>query len=344
MGSVIAILNKSIVITIFVFVMLLLVDYINVSTRGKMEKLVRGGRNRQYLTASFLGFLPGCLGSFMNVSFYVHGLLSFGAIVGGMIATSGDEAFVMLALFPKKALLLFGILALVGVGGAWIADKIASYFHIVPCVECDLQKIHKAEVDRHFQLQMVKKFPQLSPVRYVLLSFFVGIIVLNLTGVWGPQAWSWDEPERIILLSLSGIMVFITATVSKHYLTDHVWNHIVKEHLWKIVLWTFFAMLFVDIGLQHWDLETFVMSHMGVVLLIGAIVGMIPESGPHMVFVMMYANGLIPFSILLTSSIVQDGHGMLPLLSYTVRDSILIKIFNLIFALCIGIVLYSIGL
>ena len=44
---------------------------------------------------------------FFNVSFYVHGLISFGTLTGGMIATSGDEAFVMLALFPKQALLLF---------------------------------------------------------------------------------------------------------------------------------------------------------------------------------------------------------------------------------------------
>jgi hypothetical protein len=46
----------------------------------------------------------------------------------------------------------------------------------------------------------------------------------------------------------------------------------------------------------------------------------------------------------LTSSIVQDGHGMLPLFSYTVKDSILIKIFNLAFALVIGLSLFMLGL
>ena len=34
------------------------------------------------------GATPGCLGAFMNVSLYVHGMISFGAIVGGTIATS----------------------------------------------------------------------------------------------------------------------------------------------------------------------------------------------------------------------------------------------------------------
>jgi len=62
-----------------------------------------------------------------------------------------------------------------------------------------------------------------------------------------------------------------------------------------------------------------------------------------MIFVMLYANGMIPFSILLASSIVQDGHGMLPLLSYTVKDSMLIKLFNLVFGIVIGLAFYLLG-
>jgi len=37
-------------------------------------------------------------------------LISFGALVGGMIATLGNKAFAMLALFSKQALLLFALL------------------------------------------------------------------------------------------------------------------------------------------------------------------------------------------------------------------------------------------
>jgi hypothetical protein len=80
------------------------------------------------------------------------------------------------------------------------------------------------------------------------------------------------------------------------------------------------------------------------VLIVGAFLGIVPESGPHLIFVMMYAQGLIPFSVLLTTSIVQDGHGMLPLLAYSLKDSLLIKIFNLSYGLMIGGFLYAIGL
>jgi len=79
------------------------------------------------------------------------------------------------------------------------------------------------------------------------------------------------------------------------------------------------------------------------VLLIAALLGIVPESGPHMVFVMMYAQGLVPFSVLLTSSFVQDGHGMLPLLSYSIRDSVLVKLLNLIFGVTVGGIFFALG-
>jgi hypothetical protein len=46
---------------------------------------------------------------------------------------------------------------------------------------------------------------------------------------------------------------------------------------------------------------------------------------------------------LLANSIVQDGHGMLPLLAYTIKDSILIKVFNYMIGLGIGVSFYFVG-
>jgi len=335
------VISQAAVITIFVFAMMLLVDYFNVLTKGKIEKTVKGGSKRQYIVASFLGSTPGCLGAFMNVSFYVHGLISFGAIVGGMIATSGDEAFVMLALFPKDALFLFVLLFVLGIIGAKLADKAASFFKIVPCSECKLQEVHMDEDCHCFEPSVLKKFPRLTFPRYITLVLLFAVIVLIGLGIIGPEIWNW---QRITLFCLLIFVSAIVSTVPDHYLKEHIWNHIIKKHLWRVFLWTFFALLFIEIGFQYLNLEGFVVGNMGWILLISALVGIIPESGPHMVFVMMYASGLIPFSVLLTSSIVQDGHGMLPLLSYTVKDSIFIKMFNLAFALIIGLSLFILGL
>jgi len=340
MPEILNVLTSAVTITTFVFVMMLIIDYINVWSRGRMGAAIRGGRWRQYqyTMASFLGAIPGCLGAFMNVSFYIRGCLSFGAMVGGMIATSGDEAFVMLALFPRTALLLFALLFAAGILFAWLADKIASPLRIVPCQGCELAAVHLEDEDcRPLELRALCR---ISLPRGAFISSLVFFIVAIGVGLLGPAAWSW---ERITLLSLLSVTLAIISTVPEHFLWAHIWTHIVKGHLWRVFLWAFFALLFVELGFKYWNPEAFVKAHMGLVLLLSALLGIIPESGPHMIFVMMFDAGLVPFSVLFTSSFVQDGHGMLPLLSYSIKDSVLIKLFNFIFGLALGLILYLVG-
>jgi len=334
-------LKHGLMITMFVFAMMMLIDYFNVLTKGKANKAVKGGLFRQYFIASFFGSTPGCLGAFMDVSFYVHGLISFGAIVGGMIATCGDEAFVMLAMIPKVGLLMFGILFVLGIVFAYISDKIALVLKIKPCQGCSLSVVHPQKECRCLNFkEMIRQIKKISFVRFLLIALLFGALYGFISGAIGPHQWNWI---RISLVFITILSTFIVFTVPDHYLEEHIWQHIVKKHLWRIFLWTFGALVVVDIGLKFGDLEVFIKAHMFWVLLIAGLVGIIPESGPHLLFVTLFAQGLIPFSVLLTGSIVQDGHGMLPLLSYSIKDLLLIKTFNLVIGLGIGFILLWIG-
>ncbi|MBS3815226.1 MAG: arsenic efflux protein [Hadesarchaea archaeon] len=255
---------------------MVIIEYLELKTRRKMSEWISQGPWRQYTLSSFLGAIPGCMGAFTSASMYIHGFLSLGAITATMIATSGDEAFVMLAKFPKIAILLFGLLMIFGLIGGFIMDFIAQKLKIKKCEECRIEK----------------------------------------------------HPKEFKNLSL------------KHYLEDHVLEHIIKEHIPRLFLWIFGALLFIHLSLAHFNLQAiFSGLPIFVLILLAALVGLIPGSGPHLPFVFLFANGLIPFSVLLTSSIVQDGHGILPIFSYTVRDSLIVKAFNLIYAIIIGLAL-----
>ena len=126
-------------------------------------------------------------------------------------------------------------------------------------------------------------------------------------GILNPAVWNW---KRTTFVVLSLCALYIGTVVPEHYLHDHLWEHIIKHHLFRVFLWSFGALLFLHWGLKYWNLETFVEQHTLWVLAIGALLGIIPESGPHLIFVMMYAQGLVPFSVLFTTSFVQDGHGI----------------------------------
>ncbi len=123
LSDIFPILKQAVMITGFVFVMMLVIEYINVQTNGIWQDKLSGNRWRQYIFAAFLGAIPGCLGAFTVVALFSHRLVSFGAIVAAMIATSGDEAFVMLAMFPKTAILLTVIIFIVGIIAGFLTDK-----------------------------------------------------------------------------------------------------------------------------------------------------------------------------------------------------------------------------
>ncbi len=300
-----------------------------------------GGPIRQYFIASFLGVTPGCLGAFMNVSFYIRGLLTLGALLGGMIATSGDEAFIMLSLFPGKALFLFGILFIIGIIFGYITDKLLPFLKIQTCQVCRFSEIHKEKDCRCYTIkEIINSFKTISFSRFLLLLSLAGIFFSLISGIIGPDEWNW---KKITLITLCSLGFFIIITVTDHFLEEHIWNHIIKKHIWKVFLWSFAALLIIEIGLQSWNFESFIKSHIVWVMLIAGILAIIPQSGPQIFFIMLFSKGIIPFSVLLTSSIIQNGHGMLPLLSYSIKDSLIIKLINFIIGITLGYILFFIG-
>jgi len=129
---------------------------------------------------------------------------------------------------------------------------------------------------------------------------------------------------------------FIVSTVSEHFLEHHIWKHVIKSHFLKIFLWTLGALLFVHYIEEFIDIESWVQNNMFLILVAAVVIGFIPESGPHMIFVSMFVAGTIPLSILLASSISQDGHGALPLLAESKKSFVVAKLINGVIALVVG--------
>ncbi len=329
-------------ISLFVFMMMVVVDYLNVFTEGRLTTALRSGKSRQYFISSLLGCLPGCLGSFLSVTFYIRGMLGFGAIVGCFVASSGDAAFVMLAQMPKTAVLLFGILFVLGVVYGFISDKLARKLKIVPYAECRHEAHHLSEQDcrtwpeQGLGAQLIKMHP--LRIVYLLVMLVAGTTVI--LGVIGPDEWNWI---RIAILVLLAAGLFVIISVPDHYLVEHIGHHITRHHLPRIFAWTLGALVLLGVVEHFFDLHEIISGHLIWILVLAALIGVIPDSGPHLLFVFLFVQGTIPFSILLTSAIVQDGHGMLPLLSVSVRDSLIIKAFNLSLGLVVGLIVFACG-
>jgi hypothetical protein len=155
--------RNAILISGLVVVMMMMIESLNIESGGTLFKGLKKTRFGQVVTAALLGSVPGCMGGFATVSLYTHRMFSFGALVAMMIASSGDEAFVMLAMVPDKALTIFAVLFVIAVITGVVVDMIHDRIHLHTCdkhdhTECGAEtdcdegyKVHETESSsRHY--------------------------------------------------------------------------------------------------------------------------------------------------------------------------------------------------
>lgn len=282
-------LRESVSITLLVLLLMAVVESINISSSGRLFKRLHGKPVAEVALACLLGAIPGCAGGFVVVSLFTHRLLSFGAMIGGMVATFGDEALFLAAESPKQALILTGILFVIGFVVGLILLKVPEN-KIVTFENHDFV-IH--EEHRHER----------------------------------PENHGKSFRERM-----------------SHYLCEHVWEHVIKQHALKLFLYAFGTLLVLGVLNQFVDMQA-VLEHNAwtkwLLLLIAVGVGFLPVSGPHLIFVMLFLQGNIPFAVLLANSIAQNGHAGIPLMAQSKRNFLIMKGITMALGLLIGGLAFS---
>lgn len=371
-------LRNAVMITGLVIVMMMIIELVNVRSAGKWFHTLEHSRFSQTLLGAILGVIPGCVGGFAAVSLYSHRIISFGALVACMICSSGDESFVMLAMFPGKALLLFGILFILAIPSGLITDFINDrFFHNRAFGNTSDTCSHTFELHEEatgevkpsiFKASSYREMLHPSRFRVIIAAALLLYSSAILSGALehdhdhghADECTCTEQTEcfaethceesghhhGINLLDerwmnvMFGIITLITIlfviTSDDHFIREHLWGHVIKSHLFRIFLWTFGTLMVIQYLLQFADIDSWIGNNIYTTILIAALIGIIPESGPHLVFVTLFATGVLPFSVLMASSISQDGHTALPLLASTKKGFISAKLINAAVAIGIG--------
>ena len=145
-----------------------------------------------------------------------------------------------------------------------------------------------------------------------------------------------EDWMNVLFAGLSVIMLVVLIFASDHFVEEHLWNHIVKKHLPTIFAWTFGVLLVLGVVLHFVDIDNWISDNTALMILLATLIGIIPESGPHMIFVTLFAAGIVPFPVLLASSISQDGHAGIPLLAESKKSFAWAKLINCFIALAAG--------
>ena len=144
---------------------------------------------------------------------------------------------------------------------------------------------------------------------------------------------------RIILIVLFVTILIIVIVAEEHFLEEHLWQHVIKVHLPKIFLWTFGVILCLTIINNFVNIHEIIDSKPFIVLLVAILIGLIPQSGPHLIFLILFANGDLPLGIFLANCIVQDGHGALPLLAESRKAFFVSKGIKVVLAVIAGVII-----
>ncbi len=369
------ILRNAILITGLVVVMMMMIESFNIESKGLVFKGLRKTKVGQVVFGALLGSIPGCMGGFATVSLYTHRMMSFGALVAMMIASSGDESFVMLAMIPEQALILFVVLFAIAIVVGVITDKVYDKLHRSHCEKEDHEECGAVTECRdgyivHPEAEHTHKEGRHYGVKRIVMLVGLAVFIAALaTGQLGHdhEAHSDDihsghvhteacehhhhedvseSSFHINLLSedwmnvlfaiLSLVVLGVLLFGSDHFVEEHFWNHIVRKHLPTIFAWTFGVLLILGIALQYVDIDRWISDNTVLMILLATVIGIIPESGPHMIFVTLFAAGAVPFPVLLASSISQDGHASIPLLAESKKSFAIAKLINCIVALAAG--------
>lgn len=223
MGSIMDTLRHALMITGFVAVMMLVVEYANILTEGRWQERLSQRHWGQYLLAAFLGATPGCLGAFAVVAMYSHRSLSVGAVVAAMIATAGDESFVMFAMIPGTALPLHAILFLLGILSGALTDAVLGH-RLTARLSCeDGLSVHEEDHCVCFPRgKIVEQWKHCSAARGTLSGSLALFLLAIFAGQIGTAEWNWI---RMSLALVSTVALFIVTTVPDHFLEAHLWRH-----------------------------------------------------------------------------------------------------------------------
>jgi len=342
---------ESITISGFVLVMMLIIEYLNTYTKGAWNERLQNSIFLQLFFSAVLGLIPGCLGTYITVSLYTHQIIRFGSLLASLIASTGDEGFVMYSMAPGDTVLLNIVLFGIAISVGWVFNTFFKNLALLPHKKFHFEIHHEEIESKAFDWKVILQ--QLKNISFPRALIVTGIVLFVLKlAIAGEHAGDHGGEHgedhhlsitNMLFMLVSGVALFIVVTVSDHFLEAHLWGHVIKKHLPKIFLWTFAALFVIHLSMEYLDIEQWIKNKEWVVLLAAMLIGIIPESGPNLIFTTLYAGGSISFGVWLANSIVQDGHAGLPLLAESKKSFIIVKLIKLVIAFvagAIGIIFY----
>ena len=284
---------------------------------------MQDGEKWQVPTATLLGLLPGCGGAIIVITSFARGKVTLGAMVGALIATMGDAAFLLLTQEPTTYVKVILISAIAGILTGWMVDK----YH--PGEIYTVAKVRTLHVVGEIRMR---------DIAYIVLA--VPGLILGILGLMQIDIYGFGT--SIIALGIGGaiisILIWCISPVQAITLSDdHPFTRTAEETSF-VTIWVFVAFLLYEYSYAFFGLDLAVIAQAAwlYIPLLAVLIGFIPGCGPQILVTTLYLQGIIPFAGLIGNAIANDGDALFPAIALTPRMAIIATLYSGIPALIIS--------
>lgn len=342
----------------------LVLGLINHYSKNSINKAIQSSGKFQPLLGAFLGMVPGSAGTIFLVPFFTKRQISLGTIVAAFITTMGEAAIVFLAISPMAYLWVALMSFATGVITGYIVDLTSIESKYFPKGIIDdkdvpsmvVNKLHEKREPIWFS-NLDKKIAPAFMSLSLLFLFPLTIISYSFPEEsWNEAMHSFMDASYLIVFGMMILFVgyyIFRSLYRKHFVKwddkTHVHKgavsishmlHDVFLNILYISVWVWYGITTIDLliwGIGEQNLFWFLTLGGGIItLLLSLGAGIIPGCAPQIIFVNMFAAGLVPGSAMIANSIVQDGDAGFPILAANKKFYFIIKIINLIPGILVG--------
>ena len=303
--------------------------------------------------AAFLGMLPGCGGAIVVVTQFVHGKISFGALVAVLISTMGDASFLLIASEPQTAALVLSVSTLSGIIFGYLLDKFHGPGFLKPDPNDDTAdapstcRVHKGKIPgilnwswrllllpglilgllAAFQVDVDGLFGEWAIYQPATWLGFTGAIVCLLLWLYQPPGYSWAVNSS-------------DKNTTGSRLLDMVANETSFVTAWVITGFLCFELVVYFTGL---NLQSLFESLGFMTIALAILIGFIPGCGPQIITTTLYLQGLVPLSAQLANAISNDGDALFPALALAPKASLYATLYSALPAVVVGYLAFGMG-
>ncbi|BDV03625.1 MAG: membrane protein [Candidatus Hepatoplasma scabrum] len=370
----------------WLFLAIVIFQFLNYFFEDKWEVMIAEKQKSDILIGGLFGFIPGCGGTIFLINLFKEEKIGLGTLVASFITTVGEVSLILIVIDPLLLIYISVIsyIAAIIVGYIVKYSKIQQKYNIYATTETKKKKLHTHEKESKKALQIFSLIDHwIIPILFTII--FLIVFPFTIIASFIPDGKENFSNYLLIVEWISIIILPITIIyyLIRIYFIRNIHDEIHSEenihnkgkegikhqighisyNLILILTWVSITLLIVDLVIYAIiyysniyqninDLQDDIDEikndwwYLIVLVIIGALIGLIPTCGPQIAFTLLMIgelgdNNAIAFggiSALIANSISQDGHAGIVYFTFDKKGYGIVKLIELVAAIIFGLI------